>query len=71
METDQPGANAPSGPEIMTVDEVAAFLRVNRNTVYEAAHRQRIPHQRIGRRIIFSRQALLAWLTGGVRESRR
>jgi excisionase family DNA binding protein len=36
----------------MTADEVAAFLGVDRNTVYDDAGRGVIPHQRLGKRII-------------------
>ncbi|MFO7565204.1 MAG: helix-turn-helix domain-containing protein [Enhygromyxa sp.] len=54
----------PSHPaiEILTADEVAALLRVNRKTVYEAANRGDIPHRRLGRRLVFERGAVLAWL---------
>src|SRR4051794_7336550 len=48
--------------EIMNADEVAMFLRINRKTVYAYANRHRIPHQRLGRRIVFSKAALLTWL---------
>lgn len=50
--------------EVMNVDEVATFLRLDRKTVYAAVATRRIPHQRLGRRILFSRSALLQWLTG-------
>lgn len=55
--------------EVMNVDEVAVFLRINRKTVYEAVAARRIPHQRLGRRILFSRSALLQWLTGRMGEA--
>lgn len=48
--------------EIMTADEVAAFLGVDRNTVYDYANREVIPHQRLGKRILFRRGALVSWL---------
>jgi len=47
----------------MTSDEVAAFLRLNRKTVFEYAARGVIPHQRVGKRLLFSRSALVAWLS--------
>ena len=50
--------------EIMTADEVAEFLNVDRNTVYDYAGRGEIPHQRLGKRILFRRGALLSWLEG-------
>ena len=48
--------------DVMTADEVAAFLGVDRNTVYEYAARGVIPHQRLGKRILFRRGALVTWL---------
>jgi excisionase family DNA binding protein len=50
--------------EVLNVDEVAELLRVGRNTVYEAANRGEIPHRRVGRRLIFSRVAVMEWLNG-------
>ncbi len=51
--------------EVLTADEVAALLRVNRKTIYEAAQRGDIPHRRLGRRLVFERGAVLAWLRQG------
>lgn len=48
--------------DVMTTDEVADLLRVDRKTVYDMAKRQKIPHRRVGRLIRFSRAAVLAWL---------
>jgi excisionase family DNA binding protein len=49
-------------PEVMDADEVAAFLGVDRNTVYDYAGRGEIPHRRLGKRLLFSRSAIVAWL---------
>ena len=48
--------------DIMTATEVGRFLGLSRNAVYEAAGRREIPHRRVGRRLIFSRAAIVAWL---------
>lgn len=48
--------------DVMTADDVAAFLGVDRNTVYEFAARGVIPHQRLGKRFLFRRGAIVAWL---------
>lgn len=54
---------APGIPaEVMSADETAAFLGVDRNTVYDAAGRNEIPHRRIGKRLLFSRAQLVSWL---------
>ncbi len=52
---------APVG-DIMTADEVSEFLRLDRKTVYDYAGRGEIPCQRLGKRILFSRAALVSWL---------
>jgi excisionase family DNA binding protein len=57
-----PLATTDSDKEVMTADEVAAFLGVDRNTVYDYAGRGVIPHQRLGKRILFRRGALVSWL---------
>jgi excisionase family DNA binding protein len=49
---------------VISADEVAALLGVDRKTVYAAAGRNAIPHRRLGRRILFSRAALTLWLRG-------
>jgi excisionase family DNA binding protein len=46
----------------MRADALAEFLGVNRKTVYEYASRNVIPCRRLGRRLVFSRAAILAWL---------
>lgn len=50
--------------DVLNVDQVADLLGLGRNTVYEAANRGEIPHRRVGRRLLFSRTAVLEWLQG-------
>jgi len=52
-------------PVIMSADEVAELLQVDRKTVYLAAQRGAIPHRRLGRRVLFERGAVLSWLRQG------
>ncbi len=51
-------------PECMRADQLAKFLGVNRKTVYAYATANAIPHRRLGRRIVFSRSQVVAWLGG-------
>lgn len=51
-------------PDVLNVEQVADLLGLGRNTVYDAANRGEIPHRRIGRRLLFSRTAVLEWLAG-------
>ncbi len=48
--------------EVLTAEEAADFLRIDRKTLYDAANRGEIPHRRIGRRLLFGRRVLMAWL---------
>jgi excisionase family DNA binding protein len=58
-----PGAT-PAGEldDVLTVDHVAALLKLGRNAVYEAVGRGEIPHRRIGKQIRFSRRGIMRWL---------
>ena len=51
-------------PDIMTVSEVAEYLRVNPQTIYRKAKAGELPVVRIGRAIRFRRSELEAWLKG-------
>lgn len=52
--------------DVLTVDELASLLRLERKTVYSAIQRGEIPGvQRIGRAIRISRSAVLQWLHKG------
>lgn len=54
----------PGDPEVMTPEDVAKLLGIAPNTVYEYAARGKLPHRRLGRRVFFSRSAILEWLQG-------
>jgi excisionase family DNA binding protein len=58
-------------PPVLTVDELAALLRLDRKSIYEALARGQIPGaRRIGRRYRIGRDAVLDWLRGQDRVSR-
>ena len=50
--------------EVLTVDEAAAVLRINRNTAYKAVRKGTIPSLRFGDRIVVPRAKLSALLNG-------
>lgn len=52
--------------DVLDVLQAAALLKVSRNTLYATAAAGKIPHQRVGRQIRFSRAALVRWLGGAV-----
>jgi excisionase family DNA binding protein len=47
---------------LLTADDAAELLRIRRCTVYELARTRRLPHVRVGRRILFVRADLAAWV---------
>lgn len=50
-------------PLLLTVDELAELLRTTPQAVYVAAARAQLPGKvRIGRRLLFRRDEVLAWL---------
>ncbi len=60
-----PAATLERLPEVLTVREAAAILRIGRNQLYEAVARGELRALRIGRTIRIPRQALLNLLAGG------
>jgi len=62
--SEQDIATATEDREVMSVEACAAFLGVDRKTVYDYAGRGVIPCRRLGKRILFSRRALVLWLGG-------
>ena len=57
-----PAANTAWDDDVMDVGGVVRMLRVGRNKVYEMVACNAIPHRRFGRRIRFSRTAIMRWL---------
>jgi len=45
-------------PDILTIEQVARYLGVGRNTAYDAVARGQIPAFRVGRRLLVSKVAL-------------
>ncbi len=48
--------------DVLRADEVARLLGVGRQAIYNAARENTIPNRRIGRHLLFSRRAVMAWL---------
>lgn len=59
-------------PEVLTVDETASMLRVDRKTVYAMIRDRQLPGvQRLGRTIRIHRPTVVAWLASGQERSSR
>lgn len=48
-------------PEILTIDEVAAYLRLTPQTIYKWAQEKRIPAVKLGKEWRFRRSVIDRW----------
>ncbi|WP_226897345.1 helix-turn-helix domain-containing protein [Priestia megaterium] len=46
----------------MSVKEAALYMGVSKDTIYELTRKKNIPHLRLGRRILFRKNALDIWM---------
>ena len=56
------GAQDPLTADMLTVPEVAQYLRIGKSEAYALAARGELPVLRIGRRVIVPRDELTAWI---------
>ncbi|MBO8138363.1 MAG: helix-turn-helix domain-containing protein [Desulfotomaculum sp.] len=49
-------------PMVLTVEQTAKVMGLNRGTVYELIRQKQLPAAKIGRRILVPRDALFDWL---------
>lgn len=47
--------------ELLTVAEAARFLRVSKSYLFKLTSSRAVPHVKIGRRVLFDREELIAW----------
>lgn len=50
---------------IMTMDELAEYLKISKSTLYKLAQDDRLPGQKIGKRWRFHKDAIDAWMKHG------
>jgi len=49
---------------VMTLQEVAAYLKIARSTAYKLAQERKIPGQKVGRHWRFHRATIDRWIAG-------
>ncbi len=54
-----------TSPEVMTIDDLAAFLQVSKSSLYKLAQDGRVPGKKVGRHWRFHKDAIEAWLKEG------
>jgi excisionase family DNA binding protein len=60
-ESEKHGRSTANHPKFLTVDEVAAMLRIKARTVYEMVSQKRIPFRKAGRRTVFLLDEIMEW----------
>lgn len=58
------GVERGDADELLTLDEVAAFLKLPKSWIYERTRRKLIPHVKLGKYLRFPRAALSRWVHG-------
>jgi len=66
-----PTAAAKTGDEIFTLDEVSAYLKAGKRTVYRLAQNGEIPAFKLGGTWRFRRSELDRWIDDGVAAARK
>ncbi|MGH8005361.1 MAG: helix-turn-helix domain-containing protein [Limisphaerales bacterium] len=56
-------------PDLMTVEEVARYLRLKPQTIYKWAQEKRIPAVKLGKEWRFRKRILDEWLDGQILEN--
>lgn len=51
-----------SSNDIMTIDELAEYLKISKSTLYKLAVENKVPGQKIGKRWRFRKVAIDRWL---------
>lgn len=55
--------NPPSStPEVMTIDDLAAYLQVSKSSLYKLCQAGRVPGQKVGRHWRFRKETIDSWL---------
>lgn len=52
----------PEPPQVMTIDDLAAYLQIAKSTLYKLAQEGKVPGQKVGKHWRFSRTAIDEWL---------
>ena len=48
--------------EIMTIDELAGYLKISKSTLYKLAQDGKLPGQKVGKRWRFRKKTIDGWL---------
>ena len=54
--------------DILTIDELSAYLKIPKSTAYKLCQESKIPGQKVGRHWRFRKEAIDRWLEAGNEE---
>lgn len=65
MPRTRPGKSPPPAPpEVMTIDDLAAYIQVSKSSIYKLAQEGRVPAQKVGKHWRFHKAVIDEWLGG-------
>lgn len=53
----------PPPPEVMTIDDLAAYLQVSKSSLYKLAQEGKVPGQKVGKHWRFHKEVIDRWLS--------
>lgn len=56
---------------VLTIDELSAYLKIAKSTLYKLAQEGKLPAQKVGRHWRFHRSVIDEWLARGVKRISR
>lgn len=62
MPRTRPGKPAPAPPEVMTIDDLAAYLQVSKSSLYRLVQDGKVPGHKVGKHWRFRRATIDLWL---------
>lgn len=74
MAATRPAKPPPPAPEVMTIDDLSAYLQVSKSSLYKLAQEGKVPGQKVGKHWRFRRDTIDRWLdhaTPSVAQKRR
>lgn len=51
--------------DIMTIDEAAKLIKLAKSSVYGLVHQKKIPFNKVGKKLYFSKAEILQWINNG------
>jgi len=61
----QPRSPAQRPPDVMTVEQLSAYLQIAKSTLYKLAQEGKVPGQKVGKHWRFRKDAIDRWLEEG------